>query len=257
MPTRHGSSPDDAPDPAEAPDAADPEGRGDLPPEGVGRGEAAARAAARALDVAAAVDQVVRRPGGGQDRGRALDRPALDVAGRVEDAARRGGEVAAGAEPDRRARADDLGDLGRAAVDGDLGRGQQRHVAVGSVGREDPVHPVQPAHRGLKRSADDGGGRHVERDHGPHHRLGVPDPSGDASAPAGSSGKVESTPPPVRPDCRAHSAEKKCTRCWYTWPPIQNRFSHFARSKSRPPTGGRRTGQSGYPSWSRPGAGGY
>jgi hypothetical protein len=117
---------------------------------------------ADALNVAAPVDQMAGRPGAAEDLRAALDRPALDVAGRVERAARRGAEVAAGEDPQGGAGRDHLGDLVRAAVDGDLGRGEQRDVAVGPVGREDAVHPVQPADRGVQRPVRGRRGRHVE-----------------------------------------------------------------------------------------------
>ena len=76
------------------------------------------RAGAHALHVAAAVDQVARRPGGGQNAGGPLDGPALHVAGRVEPAPRRGGEEAARQLAEERAGLDDLGHLRRAGVDG-------------------------------------------------------------------------------------------------------------------------------------------
>ena len=41
--------------------------------------------------------------------------------------------------------------LRRAAVDGHRAVGEQRHVAVRAVGREDPVDPVQPPDGGVKR----------------------------------------------------------------------------------------------------------
>jgi hypothetical protein len=150
-------------------------GVGDADPPRLAR----AGAPADALDVAAAVDQVADRPGAAEDLRAALDGPALDVPRRVEHAARRGREVPAGERPDGRARPDHLGDLVRAAIDGDLGGGERADVAVRPERREDAVHPVQPADRVLQRPVRGGEGRHVERDHGAHHRLGVPHAPGN------------------------------------------------------------------------------
>src|SRR6201999_2932726 len=69
---------------------------GDTDPPGNDLALVLGQAAADRLHVSSAVDQVAHRPGGGEEGGRALDGPALDVAGRVEPAPGRVGEVAAG-----------------------------------------------------------------------------------------------------------------------------------------------------------------
>ena len=103
--------------------------------------------AAGALHVAAAVDAVVGRPGGREHLAGALDGPALDVAGRVERAGRPRGEVAVGLVGQSSAAVDDLAYLGRAVTQFQLAAGQATYLAVGSVGGEGAVDPMQPAHR--------------------------------------------------------------------------------------------------------------
>ena len=191
---------------------------------------------AGALHVAAAVDAVLGRSRRGQDGGGPLDGPPLHVAGGVEGAARRGGEVPAAPRADGGARLEHLGEFGRAVRQRQRAAAEPADIAVVPVRREGGIHPVQPAHRpgqGSVAAGLAGPGGHVERDDRAHHVLGVPAPRRDR--PAGHR---------VRCSCPARSAATGCSPRWCSWRRTPRRSWRPAPPASRRSAWGRRTRRS-------------
>ena len=111
------------------------------------------RAAAEA-DVAARVDRVVRGAGRVEDRGRAVDRPALDEPGRVElpRAPARDVEVAAGLVAQLLAAREHAADVGVRVLERELAAVDAADLAVGLERAERRVDDPQPVEDGVDRA---------------------------------------------------------------------------------------------------------
>jgi hypothetical protein len=114
-------------------------------------------------DVAAGVDAEAL---GRDEARRAGDRPALDVAGRVEAAGGPGGEGAAGEPLEPHALAQHLVDLRAAVGEQELAAVEAADLAVLAVGAEDRVDLAQPGEGRL--GVDGLGIPNVDADRDPH-----------------------------------------------------------------------------------------
>src|SRR5207248_1185879 len=101
---------------------------------------------ATGADVAGRVDAMVDRSGGGQHLGGLLYGPAFDQSRGIEGAPGVGPrvEVAAGLDPELLAAFEDPTDIGAGFGRGQLAPADPADLAVGAVGAERCVDPVQP-----------------------------------------------------------------------------------------------------------------